>query len=206
MKVGSILAVRRGGEKKDKFFKRIAKSILPGGIRFFMALYHLKKYGYWRWPQHNHSEMVVDIVGDHVLVCGAVKGGVKIRTLKVAEKDWVDYIVLEPIEELSREQKRDLWRAAGNYREEKTPYQWFNFISWIIYIYTGIWIGKPSDKRVYCFELTARKSNVVYPGNFPRPEITSYWDLWYNAKYGLTWKEYDARANRLKDEVKTDIR
>ena len=163
IKPGTIILVRKSG-------------LLPAGIRFFMRIYGRRKVKY------NHSELVTY----PNFVIGAVGKGVRHRPIKYAVRcgKWKEWLILEPIKPLTKEERGIMYKMISYYLD--TPYQIMNFIQWILYIRYGFWVGKSSDKKMYCYELTARIWEFIRPGTFTHNlEITSIWNFIDNKNFKI---------------------
>lgn len=104
----------------------------------------------------NHSE--VRFGG---LTSGAIDKGVVTRDWRsylssfVGKSiEWIDYQLILNDEE---------WETAYAYlkRVEGTKYEYSNFWNHAIYIFTGKWKGRTTDKKLYCYEHIIRFLNAT---------------------------------------------
>lgn len=164
-------------------------TFLAKGIRWFMNIWG-RKTGKGENPFGNHAEILVWDQG-RLMSMGAVKEGVKVRSIKESLAHVEDYQLFIPEEPLTEAEKERLWVYVQSRKLQHTPYQKFNFVSWILKIITykddtkkGLWLGKDTNKRSYCYEEVAR-AYAYMMGQINRvfdktPEQTDIYDFTEN--------------------------
>lgn len=171
MKAGSIILV-------------YSKGFLPDQIRAHMAMY-ARQTG--REPSRwNHAETVIEYRG-RLVSMGARAKGAEMSPLYEYLKDHPDHLILEPLEPLTDHEIMTLEDYADDVCfRRKRKYQYGMFLAWVHYIKSwGLWqwIGK-GDKRVYCFELSARCAALISRWRHNRSlNLVSIYDLLENPDY-----------------------
>jgi hypothetical protein len=181
-------------------------SLLARGIRWFMNIYRkMKKLGPKK-PRHNHAEILIYVKGLGLLTVGAVKGGFRPRRFvdQMPRKHWKNLQLFVSRPPLTDQQRRAITRQVVEYSfGELHPYEYFNFISWIVKIATfgKVNISKKSAKRMECYEAVARCYNAG-GDYFPTPEYTDIFQFYYNEKLKPldNWEEYVEALLQLENE------
>lgn len=169
MKPGSIILVK-------------SKGFIPAQIRKHMAIW-AKMTGREPLPW-NHAETIVRYRG-HLVSMGARANGAEITPLDEYLKTHPDYIILEPVKELTENELVRLEMYCEHICfKDKRPYQNFMFLAWVHKIKTwGLmqW-GNKTDKRVYCYELAARCCQLLdrWPGDI---NLISVYELYENPNF-----------------------
>lgn len=172
MKTGDVIVVHSG------------KSIVPKAIASIMRKY-IKKNKYNCKPYH-HAGTIVKLDG-YFYVAEANKPGFQITRIDDAynSKSWAERIdIRTPIKPYSDQEQYRLTQAALNYSMKVTRYDYMNFIWWLYYFITGLWIGK-NNNRLYCSEAVAELANKIRPGTFKNPQRTNPVDVAVNENYKL---------------------
>lgn len=132
----------------------------------------------------SHAETLIwSYTSSHLYTVGARESGTEISRIEDYYKDQ-EILILKPKKRLTYGENIDLL----NYYHEVdwSKYQTGNFLSWITWLKTGIWLSKKGDNRVYCYELAARFSNAV--GRWPEGkslDMVSIYDLAENQNYEI---------------------
>lgn len=154
-------------------------TFLAKQIVMHMFIYAIQRF---RKPlKYSHAETLLWDEENQILVTsGARQHNSRAIKLEDYYNDGNDIMILKPIIELSDREIRKQWEYYNIIKDNK--YQVSNFISWLFYIRTLIWIGEMGDKRTYCYELAARYANIVGRYNGDLDKVTSY-NLYDNSSY-----------------------
>lgn len=161
----------------------IHKGFLPNAIRRFMSKY-AKQIGREPLP-YNHTETVVPYQGEKMSM-GARSTGAEMTPLAQYLAEHTNHVIHTPIQPLSMGELLNLEAYAYDVcHKNKRKYQYLMFLAWIIKIWSWskLQLGNMTDKRVYCYELAARCSNVIHRWPYAIRELISIYDLWDNPNY-----------------------
>lgn len=153
-------------------------SVLAKLIIFHMGLYAFFKK--LKPVKYSHAETLIwNYKENQLYTVGAREKGTELSKIE----DYYDFHeikVLLPIKPLTEKENASLWKYYDEVKDNK--YQTFNFLAWIFYLRTFIWISIKGDKRNYCYELAARFSDKIkrWKGNLDRVSI---YDLALNKNY-----------------------
>ena len=132
--------------------------------------------------KYSHAETLIwDYQYNQLLTVGARESGTECSLTDDYYQDQ-EILILKPKKLLTYGETCDL--CAYYKQVDKSKYQTGNFLSWITYLKTGIWLSKKGDNRVYCYELAARFSNAI--GRWPEGkslDMVSIYDLYENENY-----------------------
>lgn len=153
---------------------------LARAIHFFMTIWY-RVIGKMNKGIYNHADIYID--GYSV---GSRKHGIG----ELVAKSYYDknnkYLVLTPVKPYNKAElergRTYIDSVLGN------RYEYFNFISWIVYIFSFglIKLSKKTDKRAECFEFVARFSNACRKGMFNNDvEYTSENDILSNTNFKI---------------------
>ena len=133
---------------------------------------------------YSHAETLIwDHQYNQLLTVGARESGTECSLTDDYYQDQ-EILILKPKKLLTYGETCDL--CAYYKQVDKSKYQTGNFLSWITYLKTGIWLSKKGDNRVYCYELSARFSNAI--GRWPEGkslDMVSIYDLAENQNYEI---------------------
>lgn len=163
----------------------IKKQVLPRGIHHFMKLYG-EKFGLKADWLCTHAGSLVNEDGK-IWVYEAVATGYKKNNFEKHYGKKGNYVIMRK-NDITPSQQWAYWVNADKYTSRFKPYQYWNFIQWILFIYSQGNIdlfGPGSAKALYCFEGEARNSNAMEYGHYPWPEITTSYDLYNDNKYSV---------------------
>lgn len=143
-----------------------SKGFLPWAIRFFMRIYAKLKYGYNPTVIYNHMG-IIGSHGNEIRVGESTAKGFPFRMLTDAYKleDWGNRVVVYRFCDDSSELSYDKMAVINNKIKtlsfDQTPYEFWNFIWWIVFIMSGFKIyigakGRKARKKMYCFESAIR--------------------------------------------------
>ena len=134
--------------------------------------------------KYSHAETLIwDYQYNQLLTVGARESGTECSLTDDYYQDQ-EILILKPKKLLTYGETCDL--CAYYKQVDKSKYQTGNFLSWITYLKTGIWLSKKGDNRVYCYELAARFSNAI--GRWPEGkslDMVSIYDLYENENYEI---------------------
>ena len=170
MKTGDIILVHSG------------KSFVPKFIAAIMRKY-IKRNNLDSKPYH-HGGTIVKIDG-YFHVAEANKDGFQITRIDDAysTEAWLKRIDIKtPIVPYTELEQHKLTQSALSYSMKVTRYDYMNFIWWLYYFLTGLWIGK-NNNRLYCSEAVAELANKIRPNTFRNPQRTNPVDLAVNINY-----------------------
>ena len=177
MKPGSILLIQ-------------SKGFLPDQIRLHMRIW--AKLTGTKPSLYNHAETIIRYRGNMVSM-GARAGGAEITALEDYLSQHPNYTVLEPVIDLN---DREIFQLE-TYCEDvcfrnKRPYQKAMFLAWIAKLKSfGLfnW-GDQSDKKLYCYELSARCASLVnrWDGEVG---LVSVYQILENRHYQITEKHFN---------------
>lgn len=159
-------------------------SFIARGITLFMKRY-IRKHNYTCKPYHHAATVIQD--GERIMIAEANQDGYEIHTPSEAYSnyDWQNRIdVFRPVIGYTGYEKQLISNHAKKYSFEVTRYDFMNFIWWVYYFITGLWIGKNND-RLYCSEAAAELANRVRIGTFVNPQRTNPVDIAVNGNYRL---------------------
>ena len=133
---------------------------------------------------YSHAETLIwDYGYNKLATVGARESGTECSFADDYYQD-KEIMILKPKKMLTYGENCDLW---SYYKQvDKSKYQTGNFLSWITWLKTGIWLSKKGDNRVYCYELAARFSNAI--GRWPEGkslDMVSIYDLYENENYEI---------------------
>ena len=158
-------------------------TILSKIIEWFMSLYMEERHIKSNWTgSHAGSFLDSKTIGE------AVYPKYKLNSFEKDYENNKGWVVMTPIVPLTEKQKNDAKNEILLLNKKVITYQYWNFLQWPIYILTFGHInlfGKGGIFAVYCFEASARVINTIYPGEYPNPEITSFYDLYLNKKFKI---------------------
>lgn len=163
------------------------KGLLPNGIRFFMNILRKIKRLPPKDKIHNHVEMFYYIEGIGAMVVGAVKGGFRPRLFKkeMPRSHWKNLQFMVSKEPFTEKQKAAIELKIRDYvfGRQHRGYEYFNFISWPLYILTfgRVRLSKQTDKRMECYEAAARVYNAA-GDYFNDAEYTDIFQYYNNPK------------------------
>ena len=133
---------------------------------------------------YSHAETLIwDHQYNQLLTVGARESGTECSLTDDYYQDQ-EILILKPKKLLTYGETCDL--CAYYKQVDKSKYQTGNFLSWITFLKTGIWLSKKGDNRVYCYELAARFSNAI--GRWPEGkslDMVSIYDLYENENYEI---------------------
>ena len=164
------------------------KGFLPKAIRSFMRIWARIQAKDYITPTHNHAEIIIHIDGLGLMSVGAVKGGFRARPFLEAQprEHWENIALYVTKDKLSIKDKRIITDQVLAYSMgmQLRGYEYFNFISWPVYILTlgRVKLSKDSAKRMECYEAVARCYNALSPEYFLTPEYTDIFSFYYNDK------------------------
>ena len=131
---------------------------------------------------YSHAETLIwDYQYNQLLTVGARESGTECSLADDYYQEQ-EILILKPKKRLTYGENRDLWKYYKNI--DKSKYQTGNFLFWITFLKTGIWLSRNGDNRVYCYELAARFADVT--GRWPKGkslDMVSIYDLYENENY-----------------------
>lgn len=171
------------------------ENFLPDQIRLHMGIlaFYLRRK---KLPETHGESLIWDPYNNCLMSTGARAEGQEISKASEYYKKDLKYRVFKPRVPLTDDEILLQWDYYNTIKDSK--YQVGNFAAWITYLKTwnpftkkGIWLGKPGDALVYCFESVARFCRLVnryYPGNKKKDvNVTSIYDLNDNPDF-YEWK------------------
>jgi hypothetical protein len=155
-------------------------SFLAKQIIFHMGI--LAKLKRRQTLKYSHAEFLLWNEDEKQLyTVGARESGTEITPVKDFYHGQ-EVLILKPKCPISKTDSLKLWSYF--HKVDPSKYQTGNFLAWILYIKSKIWISKKGDKRNYCYELAARFANEV--GRWPKSKSldqVSVYDLYDNEYY-----------------------
>ena len=134
--------------------------------------------------RYSHAETLIwNYTSNHLYTVGARESGTEGSSIEDYYKGQ-EILILKPKKRLTCGENIDLW--AYFFEVDHSKYQTGNFLSWITWLKTGIWLSKKGDNRVYCYELSARFANAI--GRWPEGkslDMVSIYDLYENENYEI---------------------
>jgi len=132
--------------------------------------------------RYSHAETLwYNDMGGKLFTIGAREDGTESSWVGSYYKD-KEILILKPKIPLTPEENFKLFDYY--LKVDRSKYQTGNFLSWITWLKTGIWLSRKGDNRVYCYELAARFSNAI--GRWPEgksKDMVSIFDLYENENY-----------------------
>jgi len=137
---------------------------LSKAIRFWMNLYR-KKVGKPGLKVYSHSFNIISSNGYLKVTEALAKGITESHFLDAYPKGtWNNILILKPKKPLTLKEKKKFCKISRKYNDHPTRYQFTNFLSQMIWIVFGVWIGednKGNDKRFYCTEYSGTVYNEL---------------------------------------------
>lgn len=132
--------------------------------------------------KYSHAEMLLwDDMEQQLYTIGARASGAEKSKVQDYYKD-KEVLILSPIEPLSDADTLLGWLYWEETKDSK--YQNGNFLAWILYIKTKLWVSKRGDEKIYCYEYAARYTDRFE--RWPRGQSldrVSLYNLYYNQYY-----------------------
>ena len=132
----------------------------------------------------SHAETLIWSVASNCLyTVGARENGTDISLINEYYRGQ-EILILKPKVPLTPHENLKLFYYCQ--KVDKSKYQTGNFLSWITWLKTGIWLSKKGDNLVYCYELSARFANAI--GRWPEGkslDMVSIFDLYENQNYEI---------------------
>lgn len=167
-------------QEGDTVLVRDGKTFVPKGIIMFMRRYK-RQNNIIDCPDYHHAGTIIKHNGI-LMIAEANKPGYEIRPLLEAYSNdtWNSRIdIYRPKVSFSPSEQRNISLDAINYSLIITRYDFLNFIWWLYFLYTGLWIGKDND-RLYCSEAASELINRRRPGTFKSSQRTNPVDIAIN--------------------------
>lgn len=167
-------------QEGDTILVRDGKTFVPKGIIMFMRRYK-RQNNIIDCPDYHHAGTIIEVDGVLHVAEANIKG-YQIQPLLQAYSlnTWNNRIdIFRPNVPYTDAEKKAISIDAINYSLIITRYDFLNFIWWMYFLYTGLWIGKDND-RLYCSEAASELINRRRPRTFKSSQRTNPVDIAIN--------------------------